>query len=168
MAPKRYSIYASPALDAAIDARIDMTTGEDGGGFRSRSSLVSAMADRYAEICRRESPSLALNEWLMIFDAINGCWMLDNAAMVAQSIAHEVYDAADLNGTDRKWGVPDGKALAKRLDALQFAAKVAIVDAAERFWALDVQPDKAEATADDPHAHWRAPVRSLVGRLADD
>ena len=168
MAPKRYSIYSSPALEAALAARIDPTAGDDGGGFRSRSSLVSAMAERYAEVCRREAPTLALAEWLMIFDALNGCWMLDNAAMVAQSVAMEVADAASLNGTDRKWGVADGQALARHIDGLSFAAKVAIVDAAERFWALDVQPDGTAQTEADPHGPWRAPLRALVGRLDDD
>ena len=168
MAPKRYSIYSSPALEAALSSRIDPTAGDDGGGFRSRSSLISAIADRYAEICRRESPLLSLNEWLMIFDSLNGCWMLEPASLAANGIALEVSDAATLNATDEKWGVPDGKDLARRIDALSFGAKVAILDAAERFWTLDVQTDQAEATDADLHAMWRAPVRALVGRLADD
>jgi hypothetical protein len=172
MAPKRYSIYSSPALEAALSARLDPTAGDDGGGFRSRSSLISAIADRYAEICRRELPTLALNEWLMVFDALNGCWMLDPASLAANGIALEVSDAATLNGTDRKWHVADGQALARRIDGLSFAGKVAILDAAERFWTLDLQPDREPAeeceSPDDPHGQWRRAIRGLVGRLSDE
>jgi len=165
MPPKRYSIYASPALAAALDSRLPQGSAEDGGGFRTRSSLLSAIADRYSEIVRREVPRLTLAEWLLIFDALNGCWLLDNAALAANGVALEVADAARLNGAGEKWGV-DGEALAARIHGLSFAAKVAVVDAAERFWTLDVQPDSAQPSDADPFAHWRAPVRALVGASA--
>lgn len=161
---KRYSIYASAALDRALAARVHGDPDAE-TGFRSRSSMISAIADRYAEICRREMPVLALGEWLAVFGALNGCWMLDNAAMAAQGIALEVADADRLNGLGITWGI-DGQALAARLGGMSFAAKVAVLDAAERWWALDVQPGTADPNA-SAIEHWRAPVRALVGALAD-
>lgn len=166
MAPKRYSIYASPALDAVLDARMSDPSGED--GFRSRSSMISAIAERYAEICRREVPPLALNEWLLIFDSLNGVWMPDTAALSVNGLALQIADSCQLNGADAKWHVADCGDLVGRLAELPFAAKVAVIDAAERFWSLDVQPDGGERTENDPFAHWRKPVRDMVGRLGDE
>lgn len=130
---------------------------------------MGVIAERYAEIMRRSPPLLDLREWLLIFDSLNGCWLIEPAALVAQSVPHEVADACRLNGADAKWEVPDADELVQTLAALPFAGLVAVVDAAERFWALDVQPTPgAEPTETDPFAPWRVPVRGIVGRLADD
>ena len=42
----RFSIYSSPALDRIISAR---------DGLRSRSALISAIADRYQECVKQEN-----------------------------------------------------------------------------------------------------------------
>jgi hypothetical protein len=173
MTQKRYSVYANATLDQVLADRLPHNDLEDwvahpgGVGFRTRSSLVSAIAERYAEIVRRSVPEMALAEWCLIFDALNGCWTIDNAALVANGVAMEVADAAALNGAGAKWCV-DGQALANRIAALPFPAKIAIVDTAERFWSLDVQPDDTPATDADPFCCWRAPIRRLVGGLTDD
>jgi len=163
MAKKRYSIYPSAALDRALDARMD-PRGEE--GLRSRSSMISMMADRYHALVERHMPRLELAQWLLIFDALNGCWMLDNASGAANGLPLEIADADRLSGAGEKWGV-DGQALASQLAQLGFAERIAIVDTAERFWAQDVQPDGdlSDAAALD---QWRQPVRRLVGALADD
>lgn len=164
MTPKRYSIYASAALDRALAERI----GNEGDeGLRSRSATLTYMADRYAEICRRSLPTLTLNEWLLICDAMNGTAFWDHPLGAATGLAHNVYDACDLNGLGDKWQVEDWQELVKRLAELPFASQIAVVDAAERFWATDAQPSDATPEDAHPFAHWRATVQRLVGKLAE-
>lgn len=160
----RISIYVAPALESALAER----AGTD-DSMRSRSAVIAAMAERYSETCRRHAPRLALAEWLLIFDAMNGCWTLDNSAVAARSIAMEVRDACELNDAhaNHNLTLDQGRQLVVKLGNMDFATSVAVLDAAERFWLLNVQPDGA-GTEDDPQAGWRAPVRALVGRLADD
>lgn len=128
MAPKRYSIYASETLDRVLGDRV---SGDDDG--RSRSSLISAIADRYSEIVRRSMPNLSVPEWCAIFDVLNGCWMHDGAAMAAQGIAHQIADASSMDGLGEKWGI-DAMSLAHRIADLPFASLVSVLDTAERFW----------------------------------
>lgn len=174
MAPKRYSIYPSPPLDKALAERMPHgdIPDDDSAGFRSRTATITAMVDRYAEICRRSLPRLALNEWLLIFDSLNGVWMQEHPAMTAAALAHEVADNCQLNGADRRFEIPETPGwsyLVGQLGELPFAAKIAIIDTAERFWALDIQVDhETEPTDTDPFAHWRAPIRALVGPMTDD
>jgi hypothetical protein len=144
MAPKRYSIYASPALDRVLTDRLP--TDSESEGFRSRSSMISAIADRYAEIVRRAIPDLTTAEWCLLFDTLNSTWTLDDAALTAQGIAHNVADGATLDGLGEKWGV-DGLDLARRIEALPFAAKVGIIDTVERFWSLGVKEGEDYAGA---------------------
>jgi len=167
MSTQRYSIYSSRALKTALDARLDYSVPE-GAGFRSRSSLISAMVERYHEICRRHIPSLTLNEWMLIFDALNGVWLTDNPALTTIALAQEVEDAAGLNDAHLTWDVnaAAAEALVHRLKNLDFSGKIAVIDAAERFWSLNIQPDATPTTAEDPHANWRTPVCALVGCLA--
>ena len=135
MAPKRYSIYNSPALDRALSERIKPDSDE--GDFRSRSSMISAMADRYAEIIRRSMPSLMVDEWMLIFDVMNGCWTMDQPYLQAQGIAHQIADATEMDNAGEKWAV-DGLDLARRIAAMTFSEQLAILDTAERFWSLGV------------------------------
>lgn len=162
---KRYSIYASAVLDRALAERI----GEDGEeGLRSRSATLTYMADRYAEICRRSLPLLTLNEWLLICDAMNGTASWDYPLGAATGLAHNVHDGCDMNGLGDKWAVADWRGLVSRLADLPFASQIAVVDAAERFWATDAQPSNASHDDEHPFAHWRATIRRLVGKLPDD
>lgn len=166
MSATRYSIYSSEALEKALAER--MPHGDAEGNLRSRSATITAMVDRYAEICKRSLPSMPLNYWLLVFDAMNGCWLLDHPAMVASGLAHNVYDACRLNDAGSKWRVDETNQLVEQLAALPFAGQIAVIDACERFWAIDVQTSDAVPTEADPFAHWREAVRGLVGRLADD
>lgn len=160
---KRYSIYASAALDRALAERIG-TEGDE--GLRSRSATITYICDRYAEICRRSLPALNLNEWLLIFDAMNGTASWDYPLGAATGLAHNVHDGCDLNGLGDKWEVADWRGLVSRLAGLPFASQMAVVDAAERFWATDAQPSEAAPDDAHPFAPWRATVQRLVGRLA--
>jgi len=164
MTQKRYSIYANATLDRVLAERL----GEDGDeGLRSRSATITYMADRYAEICRRSMPALTLNEWLLICDAMNGTASWDHPLGAATGLAHNVYDACDLNGLGEKWQVEDWQNLAKRLADLPFASQIAVVDAAERFWATDAQPSDATPEDAHPFAHWRAAVAKIVGKKVE-
>lgn len=157
---KRISIYVAPALDNALTGR---TSAED--GMRSRSAVIAAMAERYTETCKRHMPSFALAEWLLIFDAMTGCWTLESSAIAARSIALQVSDACTMDAAHERHGLTleQGRDLAGQLDALDFAASVAVLDAAERFWAAELAAELAAVEGD-----YREPVRGLVGRLADD
>lgn len=168
MAPrKRYSIYPTPALDRALADRAPH--GEPDNSLRGRSATITCMCDRYAEIVRRSTPTFALNEWLLLFESLNGVWMQEHPAMTAAAVAHEVADNCRLNAAHQRFGVGanDWPELVSRIDALPFAGKIAVIDAAERFWIADIKTDDAESES-DPLAHWRAPIRGLVGPLADD
>ena len=162
---KRYSIYASAALDRALAERIGC---EGEQGLRSRSATITYICDRYTEMCRRSLPALTLNEWLLIFDAMNGTAGWDYPLGAATGLAHNVHDGCDLNGLGDKWEVPEWRGLVTRLADLPFAGQIAVVDAAERFWATDAQPSDAGPEDTHPFAHWRATVQHLVGKLADD
>lgn len=168
---RKYSVYASETLDRVLSERL-APPGDDGdetGSFRTRSGLISAIADRYRETCRQSMPRLPLNAWLLIFDSLNGCWMMDNAQLAANGLAHGLHDDCALNEKHIGWGVKDWQTLVAEVAALPFAARVAIIDAAERFWSLNVQPvDLGDPRAHPPGECWRAPVRALVGALADD
>lgn len=166
MSPKRYSIYSSETLESALAGRLPH--GDTEAGMRSRSSTITAMVDRYAETCRRSMPRMPLASWLLIFDAMNGCWMMDHPAMVASGLALNVADACAMNGYHEKWKVDDWRDLVENLRTLPFAGQIAVVDACERFWCMDVQTSDAEPTETDPWAHWREAVRSLVGPMTDD
>lgn len=167
MSPSRIAIYVSPPLAQLLDSHLPEAAAEDDGAPRSRSALLAAVADRYQALVREAMPALPLEQWLLIFDALNGVWMQEPASLAVNGLPLEVADAVRLNRLHDKWGVGDREAaaLVDRLYSAPFAERLAIVDAAERFWARDVQPE-ADAPGDHPHACWRAPVRALVGAAA--
>ena len=166
MPPTRYSIYSSEALERALSER--MPHGDPEAGLRSRSATITAMCDRYSEICKRSMPSLPLNSWLLIFDAMSGTWLMDHPATAAHGLAHGVSDACKLNAAHDKWNVGDPFVLVKQLSEMTFAEQIAVIDTCERAWSLDVQTSTSEPSAADQFAHWRKAVRGLVGMLADD
>lgn len=126
----RKNLQLSATLSPAAQEALDQRAGES--GFYSRSGAVSRALERYAEVCRRHLPQLSREEWMLVCDALNGA-LIDPAGSVAWCWA-EVSDACTLNGAAEKWGV-DGAALVSRLQALDYAGLVAVVDVAERFWA---------------------------------
>ncbi len=137
---KRINLYIGPRLAQLIEERV--------GDGRSTSSVVNAVADRYLETVRRHTPRLAVNEWLAVFDALNGVWAGDNAALAIQSLPYGVSDHLTLEGAAEKWDV-DGPALVKKLEALDWCQRLAVIDAAERFWARSDWPaDRRELVAD--------------------
>lgn len=97
-----------------------------------RSATIARMLGRYQEICRRRLPELSRDEWCLIADSLNGA-LSDPPQSVAWSI-HGIEDSVRLDQIDAKWSV-DWPALRERLQALDYAQLVAVVDLVERFWA---------------------------------
>lgn len=121
------SLYLTPGADEALEAR--SRGGERGSG--DRSAAASRMIERYAELARRSLPELTEAEWNLVRDALNG-WLPEPAASVGW-LAMGVRDAIKLDGLDDKWAV-DGDALLERLEALDYAGCLAVLDAVERWW----------------------------------
>lgn len=124
---KKRNIYIGPALGQLIDERA-------GDGARSVSGVINACADRYLETVRRHIPDLKAEEWMLIFDALNGVWAGDAIALAIQSLPLGISDALTLDGLADKWEV-DGPALLSRLEAMDWCQRLAVIDTAERFWA---------------------------------
>jgi hypothetical protein len=139
---RRGAFNTSIALDNALLAIVDARTGSNGG----RSVVIRALISGYAEIVRRERPELDAAEWNAIRDALNGMWLLaeqSGIGMLASGLPHELADACRLEGLAEKWTI-DGPALVRKVEALGFAARVAVLDDVLRFWArMDVESREA-------------------------
>lgn len=111
-----------------------------------RSTILARSLGRYFEILRRELRTLNLSrgEIGMILDVLNGTLFAEPFSI--QLLDAEIEDAL-VDGYAEKWEI-DGPALATKLRNASFAQKVAVVDAAERWWnrvGQGDQPDVAEA-----------------------
>lgn len=111
-------IYLSPAAETALAPRAGA----------NRSAAASRMLERYEEACRRALPDLDEEEWQIIYGATNG-WLIDSAASV-RYLPMEVEDY--LQDRDVHSSFPD---LVAKLQALDYCGLMAVVDAAERYWA---------------------------------
>lgn len=110
-------IYLSPAAETALAPRAGA----------NRSAATSRMLERYEEACRRALPDLIDEEWQIIYAATNG-WLIDSASSV-RYLPMEVEDylqGCDIHSSD----------LVAKLQALDYCGLMAVVDAAERYWAL--------------------------------
>jgi len=132
MADNRLRINAGLPVQAAMRA----------GGNEYPSGRLNAIAERYLAIVEEQRPALARQEWLAIFDVLNGA-ALDNVRAESDSrgmpswagIAIEIADADRLHGLGGKWGI-DAQALARRIAGMPETARIAVVETAERFWRL--------------------------------
>lgn len=148
------SIAVTPETAAIIDPR---SAGMD------RSTVIRILLGWYAEIVRRERPALAEAEWNAIRDALNGTWLLAEQAdvgLLAGGLPVEIADACRLEGLAEKWAV-DGAALVAQLDALGFAARLAVIDDAVRFWAA-VAAEQGRGDEKQHGGDWRL-VRTPIG-----
>lgn len=144
MSPSRKkSIWMGEPLERLINSRRRAQDDEV-----NVSGAINTAVDRYLEIVRRAMPTLTLGEWCAIFDALNGCWMLES-----WSPRYAFADVADTPGLGQKWQI-DQEALVARLQAMDYAACVAVVDAAERFWATDTTSTEEG---------WRSVIAPIVG-----
>jgi hypothetical protein len=127
MNSRKKSIWVGEALERALAERVEeRATG-------STSSIINCIADRYCETVRRSTPDLTQDEWMLIFDSLNGVVLTDSAQSVA-GLWGGIEDSIELDGLDEKWSV-DGQALVEKLRALDYPQQVAIADTAERYWA---------------------------------
>lgn len=134
---QKFSIYAGPPIAAALAATKDNEA--DG----NRSGRLNTVAERYLGIVQDELRRIELTaaEWCCIMDVLNGTWLLGDH-MVA-SIGAEIADAPEM---DEKWEV-NTATLARKVSGLTWAAKAAIIEAAERFWARSGMETGAALTA---------------------
>ena len=99
----------------------------------NRSYIINRDLGRLYALYRRALKEVELTdeELRLIVDVLNGSAM---DARSAGMLWASIEDACNLDGVDSKWEV-DGKALVKKLEGLSPLQCLAIVDAAERFWA---------------------------------
>jgi hypothetical protein len=99
-----------------------------------RSSVIAKSLDRYfyaiAAARRGLRSRFSEGEQGLILDVANGALFASPCA--AGFLEHEVA-AALVDGGAEKWQV-DGPALHKKLAALSYCEKLALIDAAERWW----------------------------------
>lgn len=134
MPDNRLRLVAGPPLRAALAAT----------GNEYPTGRVNAVAERYLAMIEAVRPVFGRQEWLAIFDALNGVGHDDfrageDAPRVPAwaGIAAEIIDA---RGLGEHWGI-DQAALARKVHALPEPARIAIVETAQRFWALCDLPD---------------------------
>ena len=131
MKTQRLSITIPAHTLALVEAR-QARSGEEQS--YDRSAVIARSLDRYfyalaaARRALRERFSAA--EQGLILDVANGALFASPCAV--GFIEHEVADAI-ADGYAEKWHV-DGPALVEKLAALTYAEKLALIDAAERWW----------------------------------
>ncbi len=121
----RKTIYVGPGTKEFIERQ------QFGDDDSFSSSLGLALA-RYVSILERHLPKFSESEWAVIFGALNGAWTSDPLSdLPIRFLADSVSDFIASGGAGDD---VDGEALVGKLRKLDYAAKVAVVDAAERFW----------------------------------
>lgn len=118
------------------------------------SAEIDARGDNRSEVIRRDlerlytlykhalrEVELTAGEACLICDVLNGVLM---DATSASMLWAEVEDGIRMDDLDQKWGV-DGPALVEKLRSLDRLTCLALVDAAERFWAASPQEDPRQA-----------------------
>lgn len=83
-----------------------------------------------ADELRSLDPPLTVGEACLLMDVLNGTFLDEHTY---RFLVVEVSDGITLNQVDRKWDV-DGPALVARVAAMSPGQRLALVDAAERFW----------------------------------
>lgn len=122
---------------------------------------------RYYALLERGLREVDLDERqaLLICDALNGTLIDERTALLLDA---EVAEAISLDELDLRWGV-DVDRLMRTLTDAPTAARYAICDAVERWWALDEPADPGERlravglTRDDP----APPARAGAARLGE-
>ena len=117
---ERLSVYAGEPIALVL-------TGHD----ENRSARLNNVADRYLQIVGHDSPTWTEAQWSAVCDALNGCWLSDEASI--RFAWAEVADADRLNGLGAKWGI-DATALAAEIRDMTHGQRVAVVEIVERFW----------------------------------
>ena len=131
MQVQRLSITMPPHTLAHVEARQANPQDEQS---TDRSATIAKSLDRYfyaiAAARRDLRERFSAGEQGLLLDVANGALFASPCAI--NFIEHEVA-AALIDGAAERWHV-DGPALMKKLKALSYVEKLAIVDAAERWW----------------------------------
>ncbi len=124
------TIYFYNEVEARIDAR-----GEN------RSQTVNRDLLRLYALYERalQEIDITTEEAHLIADALNGVSM---EVGTVRAFPPEIEDAINYQKLDKKWNV-DGTILIEKLKKMNALQLMALVDAAERFWAL---PDEGKTT----------------------
>lgn len=89
----------------------------------------------YANVCRREIPTLARNEWLLILDALLNTWLVsegpDGGLNVVTSATATIANAIAVEQLDVKWDV-DARVLRSKLAVYSYATFIAMLDMVRR------------------------------------
>ena len=144
MKTQRLSITIPAHTLAFVEAR-QARSGEEQS--YDRSAVIAKSLDRYfyalSAARRGLRERFSAGEQALLLDVANGALFASPCAI--NFIEHEVA-AALADGLAEKWQV-DGPALIEKLTALSYAEKLALIDAAERWWnrsARGEQPEPAE------------------------
>lgn len=114
---ERLSIYAGAPMQLVL-----------GDYDEGKSPRINTVCARYLDIVAAESPTWPLAKWSAVCDALNGSWLMDDAA-----IRYLWATVADFDGLGKKWGI-DQDALVSELRDASLAKKIAIIEIVERFW----------------------------------
>lgn len=120
-------------LSISMDARgIEAIRVRLSGSWGERSQVVAKIVERYAMVVRLAQPKLTAAEWKL------GGAVLQGQAARPQFVHHLVKDALEIEGPDKV-----GRSLLRKLDALDYAGRVAFVDTIERYWAARARGEKS-------------------------
>ena len=123
MTVKKLSISLSPEIVQEIETRGDQL-----------STALASILERHfyaLTLARRDLRQLLTEtEISLILDTLNGTIF---EPFSVQYVDHEIVDAISLNHLDKKWSV-DGPGLVDKLQEMDYIHKLALVDAAERWW----------------------------------
>ena len=130
MPVQRLSITMPPSTLAHVEARQANPQDEQS---TDRSATIAKSLDRYfyaiAAARRDLRERFSAGEQGLLLDVANGCLFASPCAI--NFIEHEVA-AALIDGAAERWHV-DGPALVKKLKALSYCEKLALVDSVERW-----------------------------------
>lgn len=102
------------------------------GDGDSLSGALNRIVDRYGEICRRlRVEDRFSSAELDVLRAVANGWLAEPAATIAGGLALEV---ADTESEEFEAFDVDRAALLSKLNDLNFAEEVALVDGIERYW----------------------------------
>lgn len=106
------------------------------GKSENLSGRLNSICSRYGAIIAKDCPALAVNQWMMICDILNGTVLdADNRdADPARFLWADISESGKLDGMAEKWEI-DTEALSQQVRELPYSSQCAIIEVAARFWA---------------------------------
>lgn len=118
----RKSVFLSTEVERAIDRR---------GGNQSK--VLRNIVERYVKLSEHFSPlpQLTDDEKKLVLEALEGKNL--SGAAIMQGVVVKLIEDAMQKGLDQKWRI-NKEAMMRKLYGLNFAAEMAMLDAAEIYW----------------------------------